>query len=80
MNGKEMLVNCKSHEVLKIYKGSYMCQFCFINVLKLKTMINKNLIISAPPYIFFKYSVSPWGSSFSVLTECLCSLRSIFFI
>ena len=61
MNSKEILDNCKGHEVIKINKGSDMCQFCFINVLKLKTMINRNW------HMFFLYSVSPWSSSFSSL-------------
>ena len=62
-----MLDNCKGHEVIKICKGSDMCQLCFINVLKLKAMTNQNWHMSAPYY--FLYSVSPTtGSSFSVLS------------
>ena len=41
-----MLDKCKGHEVIEIYKGSDMCQFCFINVLKLKTMTNKKWLVS----------------------------------
>ena len=41
------------------HKESEMCQFCFINVLKLKTMINKNLQYVSP--LLFSYILLALG-------------------
>ena len=43
MNSKEILDNCNGYVVIKEYNVSCaMCQFLFIIVLKLKSMINQN--------------------------------------